>query len=75
MTNKPDRFRVGDYLRDNDPRMGKRVLTILEVLPNGVVARDRVGRARTYLAKHIHSDGMPRRGGFDLVTAASLEPK
>jgi hypothetical protein len=54
-------------MKDNDPRMGNRVLTIIEILPNGVAAKDRMGRIRLYLRKHIHTDGKPRRGGFDLL--------
>lgn len=60
---------IGDKIKDNDPRMGNRVLTIIEILPNGVAAKDRMGRIRLYLRKHIHTDGKPRRGGFDLLPA------
>lgn len=59
-------MKPGDRLHDNDPRMRNRVLTIIEVLPNGVAAKDSMGKVRLYLKKHIHNDGKPRRGGFDL---------
>jgi hypothetical protein len=60
-------MKVGDRMKDNDPRMGNRVLTIIEILPNGVAAKDSMGKTRLYLRKHIHTDGKPRRGGFDLI--------
>jgi hypothetical protein len=60
-------MKVGDKLRDNDPRMGNRVLTIVDLLPHGVVAVDSMGKVRRYLSKHIHSDGKPRRSGFSLT--------
>lgn len=61
-------LRVGDRIRDNDPRMtGNRVLTITEVLPNRVAARDLMGRSFYILRRRIFTDGKPRRSGFDLV--------
>ena len=61
-------MKVGDKIKDNDPRMGpNRVLTITDLLPYGVVAIDSMGKVRRYLSKHIHTDGKPRRGGFDLI--------
>lgn len=63
-----DELKVGDRIKDNDPRMSKnRVLTITAILPNGVQAEDSLGRRRLYLRKSIHTDGKLRRGGFDLV--------
>lgn len=62
-------LKVGDKIKDNDPRMGaNRVLTITEVMPNGVAAEDSIGNRRLYLRKSIHTDGKPRRSGFNLVT-------
>lgn len=61
-----DELNVGDRMRDNDPRMGNRVLTITQILPNGVAAKDGIGKTRLYLRKHIHTDGKPRRSGFSL---------
>lgn len=60
-------MKAGDKLRDNDPRMNGRILTIIEVLPNGCAAKDSMGRIRLYLANRIHSDGKTRRGGLDLI--------
>jgi hypothetical protein len=61
-------IKVGDRIRDNDPRMGStRVLKIIAVLPNGVRAEDSMGNVRSYLRKAIHTDGKPRRTGFSLV--------
>ena len=62
-------MKVGDRIKDNDPRMGGRVLTICMVANSGdyVRARDSIGFERMYMAKRIHSDGKPRRTGFDLL--------
>ena len=60
-------LKPGQVLRDNDPRMRGRKLVILEVLPNGVRARDPIGRERLYLANRIFNDGKPRRSGLSLV--------
>lgn len=62
-----DELKVGDRIKDNDPRMLNRVLAITAILPNGVQAEDSLGRRRLYLRKTIHTDGKPRRSGFDLV--------
>ena len=61
-------LKVGDKIKDNDPRMGgTRVLEIIEVLPNCVCAADSIGRVRRYLRKAIHTDGKSRRTGFSVV--------
>lgn len=60
-------LKIGDKLRDNDPRMSGRTLTITEVLPNGVAAVDSRGRTFLYLRERIHTDGKPRRSGLSLV--------
>lgn len=62
-------LRVGDRLKDNDPRMRHRVLTITDILPNGVVARDELGREFGYLRRRIHTDGKPRKSGMSLIFA------
>ena len=60
-------FKVGDKLRDNDPRMPNRVLTIIQVYPDSVAAEDGSHRAFVYSQKRIHADGKPRRSGLSLV--------
>lgn len=61
-------IKVGDVLRDNDPRMSHRSqLRVFEVLPNGVRAEDMTGRVFTYLLKRIHTDGKPRKSGLSRV--------
>lgn len=60
-------IKVGDRLKDNDPRMSGRVLTITDVLPNGVSAVDSSGRVFLYLRKRIHTDGKPRKSGLSLI--------
>ena len=65
-------MKTGDVLRDNDPRMGPRRLTITslglvtERGPERVCAKDRHGREFWISAKRIYADGKQRRTGFDL---------
>lgn len=60
-------LQIGQRIKDNDPRMPHRVLTITEILPNGVAAKDRAGRTFVYLRYRIHTDGKPRKSGFSLL--------
>ncbi len=68
-------IKVGDVLRDNDPRSKGREVTILalglrtEAGLQSVVARGRGGPAVSISVRRIHCDGRPRRSGFDLVKA------
>jgi hypothetical protein len=64
-------IKVGDKLRDNDPRMPNRVLTVHQVLPNGVAVKNSIGRVFLILRRRIYTDGKPRRSGFDLVKEAA----
>ena len=60
-------LKPGMQIKDNDVRMGTRVLTIKEILPNGVLAVSPVGRVVTILRRRIYTDGKPRKSGFDLI--------
>ena len=61
-------LRVGDRIKDNDPRMStNRELTITGILPDSVYAKDGMGNIRAYLRRRIYTDGKPRRSGFSLV--------
>lgn len=63
-----DELKVGDRIKDNDPRMGTtRVLTISELLPYGVLAKDSGGRVFSLLKRRIYTDGKPRKSGFSLL--------
>jgi hypothetical protein len=62
-----DELKVGDVLVDNDPRMRARRLTVVEVLPNGVAARDGADKIRLYLRYRIFTDGKARRYGMNRV--------
>ena len=72
-----EKIKKGDTIRDNDPRMRRwtlsgyieRDLKVMEVLPNGVAAKDSAGKIRLYLMKSIHTDGKPRKSGFSLLPA------
>jgi hypothetical protein len=62
-------LKVGDRIKDNDPRVSaSRVLRVIEILPNGVLAEHPVsGRVFAILRRRIYTDGKPRRNGFDLI--------
>ena len=63
-------IRVGDRIRDNDPRMGDRVLEVWSILGDThVLARDRIGARYRILRRRIYTDGRPRKSGFSLVEA------
>lgn len=64
--------KVGDRIKDNDPRMAERVLEVVRYLNDDrttVICR-RVGWT-SYAVKvrvnRIHADGKPRRSGFTLL--------
>lgn len=68
-------MKIGDKLKDNDPRMANRVLTITAI---GVVntsgaesvrAKGWCGPEVRISTKRIFIDGKRRRYGFDLVIA------
>ncbi len=67
-------IKVGDRIKDNDPRMAHRVLTITAVGVVGthgvdsVFAKAPTGQEVRIMATRIYSDGKPRRSGFDLLT-------
>ena len=62
-------LKVGNKLRDNDPRMSHRAqLTITHILPNGVQAQTGRGQTVRLLRRRIYTDGKPRRNGFSLVS-------
>lgn len=67
-------MKVGDKIKDNDPRMGNRVLIITALglrTDRGVesVRAKSPYHKREYSisTRRIHTDGKPRRGGFDLI--------
>lgn len=64
---REDVIQVGRSMMDNDPRSRPRTLTIVTLLPHGVVANDRAGRSFTILKRRIHTDGKPRKSGFTLL--------
>ena len=69
--NAQTELKVGDKLRDQDPRMSHRAqLTITHILPNGVQAQTGRGQAVRILLSRIYTDGKPRRNGFALMRDA-----
>lgn len=60
-------IKVGDKLKDNDPRVGNRILAVREIGKNFVEAKAPSGRIVSIRVDRIHTDGKPRRSGFDLI--------
>jgi len=60
-------IKVGDKLKDNDPRVGNRILTVREIGHGFVEAKAPSGRIVSIRTDRIHTDGKPRRSGFDLI--------
>jgi len=62
-------LKVGDKVKDNDPRMtANRVLTVESIDGDKEVARDSMGSRFRYKRTRIFTDGKPRKSGLSLVT-------
>ena len=67
-------IKVGDQLKDNDPRCSYRVLTVTALgmkSTTGVAfvrARSAAGREVSISTRRIHSDGKVRKSGFSLIS-------
>lgn len=62
------KVKVGDRIKDNDPRVDNRVLTVIEVGYTFVRARQEgLSRAVRIAPERIHVDDKPRRTGFSLL--------
>lgn len=57
----------GMKIRDNDPRVGLRILTIDRISGKKAQCSDK-SRSVIIRVDRIHTDGKPRRSGFSLVT-------
>jgi hypothetical protein len=57
----------GMKIRDNDPRVGLRILTIDRINGDRVQCSDKY-RSVIISAARIHTDGKPRRSGFSVIT-------
>ena len=64
-------IRVGQFIRDNDPRNPNRILMIDEIDDTHVIARPEGWHAAKRKAriaiKYIHLDDKPRRSGWSVV--------
>lgn len=59
---------TGVQIRDNDPRVSfVRVLTVLRVEGDDVVAETSSGRQQRIALRRIHADGKARQTGFDVL--------
>ena len=64
-------LRVGDRLKDNDPRMGSRYLRVTQIGISVVDAEHPISkRVFTIAQSRIYTDGKPRRSGFSLLRDA-----
>lgn len=63
------RLRVGDRIKDNDPRM-PRELRIVRLDRSYVYAVTSFGKETRLLRGYVHTDGKPRKSGFSLVQPA-----
>lgn len=59
--------KVGDRIRDNDWRMGDRVLTITILTTMYAYCSDGKRSGIRIRHKYIHTDGKPRKSGFSLI--------
>jgi hypothetical protein len=59
-------LKVGDRIKDNDPRMYRRILTVRDVQEVYVYA-DCAGIPVRILRRRIFTDGKPRKTGFSLM--------
>lgn len=68
-------IRIGDVIRDNDPRMPGRFLVVKEVEATCVWAQATRGTGKFHRVslKRIHTDGKPRKSGFDLLPRETRE--
>lgn len=73
-------MKIGDIIRDNDPRVGKRFLQIVAMEPPFHVRAKRVvnGNIRNYpkngyriMTVRIYPPGTERKGGFTIVREAT----
>jgi hypothetical protein len=65
-------LQIGQRIKDNDPRMPPRVLTIIEVTPKEVLAENVAHRVFSIRPDRIYTDGKPRRTGFSLLPSAGV---
>lgn len=61
-----EELKVGDRIKDNDPRMGHRVLTIESIDVRYVSAGTKYRQFRI-LRSRIFTDDKPRRTGFSRI--------
>lgn len=60
-------LKVGDRIKDNDPRMWHRVLTVELLTATHAWTSDGYGRKHGIALCRIYTDGKPRRSGFSKV--------
>lgn len=67
-----NQLKVGDTIRDNDPRQEGRTVRITECAAHDFVyGISKKGVKVRISRKRIHTDGKPRRSGFNLVTGGA----
>ncbi len=63
-------LKIGDRIKDNDPRMCGRELRVFDILGDMVRAEGFGGRVAVLSRSRIFTDGKPRKSGFSLVDSA-----
>lgn len=66
-------MKIGDKIKDNDPRMNGRELTITVDAGDYIRAQNSVFQEVRILKRRIYTDGKPRKSGFSLVRGAEGE--
>ncbi len=64
-------LKVGDRIKDNDPRMGSRYLRVTRIGITAVDAEHPISkRVFTIARSRIYGDDKPRKSGFSVMRAA-----
>ena len=60
-------MKIGQKIKDNDPRVGNRVLKIIDVDGDYVIAQQGGLHSVRIRRDRIYTDGKPRRSGFTII--------
>ena len=60
-------MKIGEKIKDNDPRVGKRILKIIDFDGDYVIAKQGDLHSVRIRKDRIYSDGKARKNGFTLI--------
>ena len=60
-------MKIGQKIKDNDPRVGNRILKIIDFDGDYVIAKQGGLHSVRIRNDRIYTDGKPRRNGFTLI--------